>query len=95
MTETVVVSVPISEGEVCGFDTGTFYCGYTLRESGGAEAVIEIRDTNALGVILDIVGFSADENVSDFYSPTPLWSNGPLFVVVVSGDLPDGSIRYR
>lgn len=93
--ETIVLSKAIAEGTTAGSASGTFYCGYTLRESGGADAVIEIRDTNASGVILDIVGFAADENVSDYYGDAPLWSNGPLFVVVVSGDLPDGSIRYR
>lgn len=95
MTETIVLSKAIAAGAMVGSTTGTFYCGYTLREGASADAIIYIRDTSATGVILDIIGFAADENVSDYYGDAPLWSNGPLFVEVVAGTLPAGSIRYR
>lgn len=93
--ETIVISKAIATGASVGSVSGTFYCGYTLRETAAAAAVVRIRDTDSSGVILEEISFAANENVTDYYGMAPLWSNGKLFIELVSGTLPEGSIRYR
>lgn len=93
--EALTISVPIaSNATVGGSNNGSLYRGFSLREvSGTGAAVIRIRDGSATGTILDTVSLVANESSSDHYGTSPLWANGKIYVQLVSGTLPEGSIR--
>lgn len=95
MDDSAIISTAIATGAMAGNDNGTYYCGYSLRETAGAAAVVRVRMATVAGVILDEISFAANENVSDYYGDSPLYCDGKIFIELVSGTLPEGSIRHK
>lgn len=69
------------------------YRGYSLRETGGADAVVRIWDgTAASGILLDTVALAADGSAQAWYGGGGLRAVAGVFVEVVSGAV-EGSVR--
>jgi hypothetical protein len=73
--------------------TATIYRGITVRETGGAAAVVVLYDnaSAASGTIIEEVSLGADESVS-YMHPVGLYTDNGIFLDVVSGDV-EGSVR--
>jgi hypothetical protein len=61
------------------------YMGITVRETGGATAVVRIRAGTSTGVILDTISLAANDSVTTWYGPQGKMCNGGLFEDFVSG----------
>ena len=73
-------------------DTTATYCGFSIRETAGATAVVRIYDNTAnSGTLLDSVQLSANESRAEFYEPG-IEVNIGIRVDVVSGTV-EGSVR--
>lgn len=91
----LIISSAVGAGSEYGNDNGTWYCGFSLRETAGSTAVVRIRDGSSSGTILDTIPFAANEGVSDYYGAAPIYCHGKIHVQLVSGTIPEGSIRWR
>jgi hypothetical protein len=69
------------------------YKGFTIRETAGAAAVVDIYDdpNSADGTLLECISLAADESVSVLY-PDGLEASTGIFVDIVSGTV-QGSVR--
>lgn len=68
------------------------YCGFSLRETAGAAAVVRIYDNTAAdGTLLDTISLAADESAREFY-PGGIKAVAGIYFSLVSGTV-EGSIR--
>jgi hypothetical protein len=70
-----------------------FYAGFTIRETAGATAVVDIYDnaSAASGTKLETISLAANESARELPSRSVRASNG-VYVKIVSGSV-TGSIR--
>jgi len=71
----------------------SIYCGFTIRETAGAAAVVVIYDhaSAASGTILEQISLAANESRGECY-PGGIWAVNGIYVDVVSGAVA-GSVR--
>ncbi len=71
--------------------TEAIYCGFTVRETTGAEATVQIYDgTSASGTLIDSIQLAADESAREFYE-AGIWVTTGIYVDVTGAV--EGSIR--
>ena len=75
-----------------GIGANVIYRGFTLRETGGAAALVKIRVNTATGKILDVIPMVAGEGVADFYEDG-IYCDGDLYCEIATGAV-EGTIRY-
>lgn len=69
------------------------YYGFTIRETAGSTAVVQIFDNTAgSGTLLDSIGLAANASLSKFYGPQGIHVKTGIYVKLVSGAI-EGSIR--
>lgn len=70
------------------------YHGFTLRETAGAVARVDVYDhpSAASGTLLDSISLAANESAREWYTPGGLEAQKGIFVDIVSGSVV-GSIR--
>ena len=73
------------------------YCGFSLRDTGGAGAVVRLYDnTAASGKIVETISLAPGESRSEYYADEDhqggVWCATGLYFSVVSGTV-EGSVR--
>lgn len=74
------------------------YCGFSLRDTGGAGAVVRIYDnaSAASGTIVETISLVAGESRAEYYADEDgkggVWCANGLYFSVVSGTV-EGSVR--
>lgn len=68
------------------------YCGFSLRETAGATALVRIRVNTITGKILDTIPLAANEGASDYYVDG-VYCDGDLYCEIASGTV-EGTIRH-
>lgn len=67
--------------------------GVTLRETAGAAAVVRLRNGVVGGTILATVSLTAGESVREVWAkPVPVGSATGVYVELVSGTIPEGTV---
>jgi len=59
--------------------------GWSLRETAGAAAYVEIRVGSATGKIIGEIAFTANADRTKWFGPNGVASEGQLWVEIVSG----------
>jgi hypothetical protein len=74
--------------------TSGAYCGFTIRETAGAVAVVRIYDnaTTNSGTLLEEIALAAAESAREYYQGGGVRCANGIYVNVVSGTV-SGSIR--
>lgn len=69
------------------------YCGFSIRETAGAAAVVRIYDhaSAASGNLLDTIRLAANESARECY-PRGIRADNGVYVDIVSGTV-EGSVR--
>lgn len=67
------------------------YRGFSVRETAGATAVVEVHEGSGSGDVLDTIALAANESTRELY-PEGIQCNGDLCVVVTGTVV--GSLRY-
>lgn len=72
----------------------TTYYGFSLRETAGANATVQIFDNvSASGVLLDTIQLAPGESARDWYGGGVAARIG-IYVNIVTGTI-EGSVRYQ
>ncbi len=90
------VPIPAASGELAGENGPGQYAGIAAHANGGA-CVLRIFDskTGAVGTLIDVIELTAS-GVGSFASYTlnpPVFFTSGIWVQLVSGIMPEGSVR--
>lgn len=86
-------TVALTGADQAAFAARCVYAGFTIRETAGSTAVVQIFDnaSAASGVLLDTISLAASESAREFY-PGGIFAVNGVYVEIVSGTV-EGSVR--